>query len=110
MLYRRSHILAFVSVALVRLSTAANWDCNSDTGRNINCFITLNAGNTFWVNEANGQSCSHNGGYCASISSQSSLWQLSVVNEGVSCSDVCQSSQWCNIDNECWSSCQKDAC
>ena len=106
-------LLAFIGITLVPLSTAANWNCNSDTGGNINCFITLNSGNTFWVNEAHGQSCSHDGNYCASIQlnpPQQSQWLFTVTNNGVSCSDTCDPTHWCNIDNECWGSCQKEAC
>lgn len=113
MFYRQSCILAFMSMAFVRLSTAAHFDCNSDTGFNINCFVTLNGDNTFWINAAHGQSCTHDGKYCASVSDvgqQAYVWQIEVTNRGESCSDVCYAQESCDVDNECTGSCSIDTC
>lgn len=113
MLYQQLRILGFMGIALLRLSAAAHFDCNSDSGGNINCFITLNPGNTFWVNEAHGQSCSHGGAYCATVTlnpPQQWQWLLTVTNDGESCSATCDPQQPCDIDNVCWGSCEIDAC
>lgn len=111
MLRQQLHILAFMGIALVRLSTAANWDCSSDTGGNINCRVTLNPSNTFWVNMAHGQSCTHDGRYCGQVRAVSnSEWQFDITNNGVSCTDSCKPLPYCNADNECSGTCHKEVC
>jgi len=83
------------------------------SGENIECHVCLNGNNRFWVNEANGRSCTHDGNYCATVGvvpDQQWEWLLSVTNNGAQCSDVCPPTKSCNIDNQCTGSCSKDAC
>ena len=112
-LYQQLHILAFMGMALVHLSTAASWDCTSDSNNPIECHVTLNSDNSFWVREANGQACTHDGKYCGGVGvvpDQQYLWQFTATNNGVSCSDTCDPQTWCNANNYCTSSCSKEAC
>lgn len=94
MFYLQLHILAFM--ALICLSAAANFDCDHIVHKGVlvvECELTLNPGNTFYIYSDQGWACTHDGVYCAQITSATdSEWQWSVNNNGMMCSGSCNPS------------------
>lgn len=110
MLYQQLRIIAFTCLTVAHLCTAAHWDCTSDPGYHLECRVSLNPGNDFWVEDGKGASCTHDGHYCAAAGWQGGDWQFSVTNDGVSCQDSCTPTISCDWNNECYGKCSKDAC
>ena len=106
MLYQQLRILVFMAIALIRLSTAADWECN-DTQGYVACTVTLNSGNTIRLGEPDGQKCTHDGKYCAEVKG----WTFSVTNNGETCVGGCQPHQVCDTTGlRCWNECDNSAC
>jgi hypothetical protein len=77
--------VALIVGALVRLSTAAYFEC-SDC-KKMSCLATLSADNYFSFTEIQG--CSGDNHYCAHVTQNSeSKWEIWVDNDGVGCSQV----------------------
>ena len=113
MLYLQFRVLAFT--ALMRLSTAGTFSCNNGGtaevgGAVIECEITLNPGNTFRTFEYQSWGCTHDGRYCAEITSVTDdEWAWQVHNNGAICTGSCSPHVVPSM-SEVYYACQVESC
>ena len=118
MLCRQLRIFVFMAVAMVRLSAAAQFNCDDFRGY-ISCHISLNPGNDFTFSEEDDAvDCTHDGKYCArveSIPNDNTEWKIAVLNSGGGTSSFCYG--MCplqlahdNISGAYYNECQTSVC
>jgi FlaG/FlaF family flagellin (archaellin) len=101
MRYLQLRILAFMIGVLVHQSQTATFVCNTDSG-SVSCFgyvggANANTGTNEFEFDTT-QECTSDGLYCAQITAETDVWQITVTNYGEVCGDSFCPPQTCVVD------------